>query len=116
MAGLAAQLGLPLWFIELRHAATHEDLPSLLVLRDAAKQVSFFIFFEFESEVLMHSNDNPGARLVISQLLVSCCTPLDDTPASASGAASNSVYIVQITHQDLPSRRLEDFFHQTRAE
>lgn len=41
MASLAAQLGLPLWFVELRHAATHEDLPGISVLRDAARQVSF---------------------------------------------------------------------------
>lgn len=38
MASLATQLGLPLWFIELRHAATHEDLPSLEVLQSASKQ------------------------------------------------------------------------------
>ncbi|PIL30928.1 hypothetical protein GSI_07097 [Ganoderma sinense ZZ0214-1] len=35
---IAQQLGLPAWFVELRHAATHEDLPSLEVLRDAARQ------------------------------------------------------------------------------
>lgn len=40
MAILAAQLGLPLWFVEVRHAATHEDLPTLQVLQDAARQVS----------------------------------------------------------------------------
>jgi len=39
IASLAAQLGLPLWFVELRHQATHEDLPRLSVLRDAARQV-----------------------------------------------------------------------------
>ena len=40
IASIAAQIGLPLWFVELRHAATHEDLPSLQVLRDAARKVS----------------------------------------------------------------------------
>ncbi|KAI0374539.1 Las1-domain-containing protein [Pilatotrama ljubarskyi] len=35
---IAQQLGLPAWFVELRHAATHEDLPSLEVLRDAARE------------------------------------------------------------------------------
>lgn len=39
IASLAAQIGLPLWFVELRHQATHEDLPRLAVLRDAARQV-----------------------------------------------------------------------------
>lgn len=37
IASIAIQLGLPLWLVELRHAATHEDLPSLELLRDAAR-------------------------------------------------------------------------------
>lgn len=39
IASIAAQLGLPPWFVELRHAATHEDLPSLEVLREASREV-----------------------------------------------------------------------------
>lgn len=35
---IAAQIGLPAWLVELRHAATHEDLPSLELLRDGAKE------------------------------------------------------------------------------
>ncbi|KAI0028295.1 Las1-like-domain-containing protein [Vararia minispora EC-137] len=38
IASIAAQLGLPSWLVELRHAATHEDLPSLELLRDAARE------------------------------------------------------------------------------
>lgn len=45
IASIAAQLGLPLWLVELRHAATHEDLPSLEVLREAARQVSTYASF-----------------------------------------------------------------------
>ena len=37
---LAGQLNLPLWFVELRHASTHQHLPSLNVLRNASKQVT----------------------------------------------------------------------------
>lgn len=40
ISSLAAQLGLPLWFVELRHQATHEDLPGLPVLREGARQVN----------------------------------------------------------------------------
>lgn len=40
IASIASQLGLPLWLVELRHAATHEDLPSLELLREAAREVS----------------------------------------------------------------------------
>ncbi|KAF9524079.1 Las1-like-domain-containing protein [Crepidotus variabilis] len=35
---IAQQLGLPGWLVELRHAATHEDLPSIDLLREAARQ------------------------------------------------------------------------------
>ena len=44
IASIAAQLGLPAWLVELRHAATHEDLPSLELLREAAKEVRAFYF------------------------------------------------------------------------
>lgn len=40
ISSIAAQIGLPPWLVEIRHAATHEDLPSLEVLREAAHQVS----------------------------------------------------------------------------
>ena len=39
IASIAAQLGLPSWLVELRHAATHDDLPSLELLREAANEV-----------------------------------------------------------------------------
>ncbi|PPQ63705.1 hypothetical protein CVT24_004285 [Panaeolus cyanescens] len=38
IASIAQQLNLPPWLVELRHAATHEELPSLDVLREAARQ------------------------------------------------------------------------------
>lgn len=40
IAAIAAQLGLPAWLVDLRHAATHEDLPSLELLRQASREVS----------------------------------------------------------------------------
>ena len=33
---IAERIGLPLWFVEIRHAATHEEMPSLHVLRQAS--------------------------------------------------------------------------------
>ncbi|KAF9569854.1 Las1-domain-containing protein [Agrocybe pediades] len=38
ITSIAQQLGLPNWLVELRHAATHEDLPSLDLLREGGKQ------------------------------------------------------------------------------
>lgn len=45
IASIAAQLGLPAWLVEVRHAATHEELPSLEVLREAAHEVIFLPTF-----------------------------------------------------------------------
>lgn len=48
---IAAQIGLPAWLVELRHAATHEDLPSLELLRDGAKEVSRLSSFHHHSHL-----------------------------------------------------------------
>lgn len=36
---ISQTIGLPAYLVELRHAATHEELPSLPVLRDACREV-----------------------------------------------------------------------------
>jgi len=50
IASIAKQLGLPAWLVELRHAATHEDLPSLDLLREAAHQVRQHSFLELKAQ------------------------------------------------------------------
>ncbi|GAA6025862.1 hypothetical protein JCM10207_003236 [Rhodosporidiobolus poonsookiae] len=52
IASLAAQLGLPLWFVELRHQATHEELPALGVLRNAARQALDWLYSSYWSPLL----------------------------------------------------------------
>lgn len=37
IAAIAGRIGLPVWFVEIRHAVTHEELPSLAVCREAAQ-------------------------------------------------------------------------------
>ncbi|KAF9021510.1 Las1-domain-containing protein [Hymenopellis radicata] len=44
IASISDQLGLPLWLVELRHAATHEDLPSLELLQEGARQSMVWLF------------------------------------------------------------------------
>ena len=39
VASLAQRIGLPAWFVELRHDATHQQLPSLTMLRTAAQHL-----------------------------------------------------------------------------
>jgi ribosomal biogenesis protein LAS1 len=50
IAQLAAQLGLPAWLVELRHAATHEELPGLEVLREGVRQVCATLSFSNDEE------------------------------------------------------------------
>ncbi|TFK36790.1 Las1-like-domain-containing protein [Crucibulum laeve] len=47
IASIANQLGLPPWLVELRHAATHEEMPSLEVLREATRQSMLWILHNY---------------------------------------------------------------------
>eukprot|EP00443_Scrippsiella_acuminata_P019019 CAMPEP_0115357142 /NCGR_PEP_ID=MMETSP0270-20121206/99991_1 /TAXON_ID=71861 /ORGANISM="Scrippsiella trochoidea, Strain CCMP3099" /LENGTH=77 /DNA_ID=CAMNT_0002779581 /DNA_START=23 /DNA_END=253 /DNA_ORIENTATION=- len=47
MSILAQELEWPQWFVDLRHEATHMRLPSLHVLRLAAKEAVFLLFERF---------------------------------------------------------------------
>lgn len=47
IASIAAQLGLPSWLVELRHAATHEDLPSLEMLREASREALTWLLHNY---------------------------------------------------------------------
>ncbi|EKM60757.1 uncharacterized protein PHACADRAFT_155862 [Phanerochaete carnosa HHB-10118-sp] len=55
IASIAAQLGLPQWLVELRHAATHEDLPSLDVLREAAREAMAWLLQNYFNPALSPS-------------------------------------------------------------
>ena len=44
MTGVAENIGLPVWFVEIRHSATHDQLPSLELLRSAADQALDWIY------------------------------------------------------------------------
>ncbi|KAJ1821254.1 rRNA-processing protein las1 [Coemansia sp. RSA 2671] len=43
VAMLAGRIGMPAWFVELRHAGTHEQLPSLATLRSACAQALLWL-------------------------------------------------------------------------
>lgn len=42
VASIAERLGLPSWFVDLRHSATHDQLPSLVMLQNSAEQVNLY--------------------------------------------------------------------------
>ncbi|TDL28895.1 Las1-domain-containing protein [Rickenella mellea] len=47
IASIAAQIGLPAWLVDLRHAATHEDLPSLELLRTGAHDAMTWLLHNY---------------------------------------------------------------------
>ncbi|KAJ9478693.1 Protein LAS1 [Pseudozyma hubeiensis] len=47
IAAIAARIGLPLWFVEVRHAVTHEELPSISVCREAAGSALAWLHRQF---------------------------------------------------------------------
>ncbi|EJD55257.1 Las1-domain-containing protein [Auricularia subglabra TFB-10046 SS5] len=57
IAAIAAQIGLPAWLVELRHAATHEDLPSLEILREAAREALAWLLQNYFLPVLSSSEN-----------------------------------------------------------
>jgi len=95
IASIAAQLGLPGWLVEVRHAATHEDLPSLQVLREAAHEVILSPQLRSRDHLINAPNSPLVPEMAISQLLHAgatslvgetrskttcaiCCTPLEE--------------------------------------
>ncbi|KAF9650732.1 Las1-domain-containing protein [Thelephora ganbajun] len=61
IASIAAQLGLPGWLVEVRHAATHEELPPLEVLREAAHESLKWLFHNYFMPEL-HPSSQPNRR------------------------------------------------------
>lgn len=62
ISSLAQQLGLPLWFVELRHQATHEELPNLPILRQGATQVRFSLSLSLSPTFFLTHTSEPCRR------------------------------------------------------
>ena len=54
----AAELGLPAMFVDLRHEATHGEMPSLEVLREAARKALDWIWEDYWSKLTEVGNSN----------------------------------------------------------
>ncbi|KAI0697141.1 Las1-like-domain-containing protein [Cytidiella melzeri] len=68
ISSIAAQLDLPAWLVELRHAATHEDLPSLEVLRDAARDAMSWLLHHYFIPALNSSTVEPSKTPMLRPL------------------------------------------------
>jgi hypothetical protein len=105
ISAIAAQIGLPIWLVELRHSATHEDLPSVEVLREATNQASYSM------RSLIFFSDRPiVSRLAIPQLLESndLIFPTIRFAPSASTAPRTSAKGIQIFTQTIGARRVTE--------
>ncbi|KAF8898494.1 Las1-like-domain-containing protein [Infundibulicybe gibba] len=71
IASIAEQLGLPSWLVELRHAATHEDLPSLELLRQAAGESMKWLLHNYFLPTL-----NPSSAVQSSPASLNSPAPL----------------------------------------
>ncbi|GAA5807916.1 hypothetical protein MFLAVUS_001296 [Mucor flavus] len=60
---LARSMGLPSWFVDLRHASTHERLPSLTVLRAGALQAVGWLHDNY----WVHNLKNPDQKSLSKQ-------------------------------------------------
>ncbi|PCH33291.1 Las1-domain-containing protein [Wolfiporia cocos MD-104 SS10] len=68
VASIAAQLGLPAWLVDLRHAATHEDLPSIEVLREAARESMAWLLHNYFLPTLNPTEPRPSQPVPLRPL------------------------------------------------
>ncbi|KAF8634422.1 hypothetical protein AX15_000873 [Amanita polypyramis BW_CC] len=62
ITSIAHQLGLPQWLVELRHASTHEELPSLELLRGAANESMTWLLHNYFLPTLNPSSTVPSQQ------------------------------------------------------
>ncbi|KAG0291009.1 rRNA-processing protein las1 [Linnemannia gamsii] len=84
------KVGMPIWFVELRHTATHDYLPSLTILRSATNQALAWI------------NDNYWMPQLVSVKLDETLSPEMLT------AMSDYVRTVLTSHRSEKERQLEE--------
>lgn len=68
---IARMLGLPSWFVDLRHESTHERLPSLTVLKEGALQAVDWLYHNYwihnlknmEQKLALQENQEVKAKL-----------------------------------------------------
>ena len=85
VAALAEGMGLPRALVDLRHEATHKELPSLLTLRHAAHAALQWLrqsYWERQADALV------AARSNVTALLVECADMLIGNTAAAAAAAA----------------------------
>ncbi|KAF8512478.1 Las1-like-domain-containing protein [Gautieria morchelliformis] len=65
IASIAAQIGLPLWLVELRHASTHEELPSLELLREGTREAMSWLLRNYFLPTISPVNQSVADRITL---------------------------------------------------
>jgi len=114
MYSLAKTIGLPATFVELRHQATHEQLPSLLRLRGAAKKALSWIW-DFYWKDLVLANDtmmNSGKQGAVTGnttgMVMSGSSTGGNVQPGAAAVATNSLAVQQLDLASLPPLSCEE--------
>ena len=110
MYGLAKSVGLPATFVELRHQATHEQLPSLTRLRSAARSALTWIWSYYWVHLGSDETLEAGAR-ALSRITGALGRGAGATTAKVgTQSAATAVLTVQSNRrcQDLLLKQLQD--------
>ncbi len=97
VAAIAARIGLPLWFVEIRHAVTHEELPSISVCRQAVRSALAWLHRHFWIPQLF---EGPNAMNLGASNRDASAMDLD-RPQGASASASTSVIAGSASKKDI---------------
>ena len=87
---LASNIGIPAWIVELRHDATHGELPSLSLLRTASASLMDWLVKQYWSLQTGHLNTLSGPQAV-SSILADDIADEDDSEDDAAVAAVDRV-------------------------
>ncbi|KAJ2838396.1 rRNA-processing protein las1 [Coemansia sp. 'formosensis'] len=92
VAMLAGRIGMPAWFVELRHAGTHEQLPSLATLRSACAQALLWLRDYYWSKQVrrLPADTMIQVRAVIAEYLSACEARQTAVATVASRSAKHS--------------------------
>ena len=66
---IAKTIGLPATYVELRHQATHEELPSLSKLRTATQKALRWIWDYYWAQLPSAANESSDCKTVLSRIL-----------------------------------------------
>ncbi|TKY87763.1 hypothetical protein EX895_003344 [Sporisorium graminicola] len=115
IAAIATRIGLPLWFVEIRHAATHEELPSIGVCRQAVGSALAWLhrhfwvpqLFEGPSALPVRSGPHGRSQNGVEEMDVDRAESSSAAAQAISGASTSKTAVATEEEQQHASRTKE---------